>query len=106
MQELYQAYMSTPLKSEIKKVLKKNYKWKAFVRGGKIYLKDAVLVSLNITTMEQIEIGVFFDVSIVYRLTDGKQKQSYESGLAKVNKDRRVKKVDPEYMQQRQLRLL
>ena len=100
------AFMDTLLKNEIKRFLKKNHRWKAFVKGNKIHLKAASLVNLNITTMEQEDVGVFFDVSIVYRLADGKQKQSYESGLAKVNKDKKVKKVDSEYRQQRQLWLL
>jgi hypothetical protein len=98
--------MSTLLKNEVKRSLKKNNRWKAFIKGNKIHLKDATLVNLNITTMEQEDVGVFFDVSIVYRLVDGKQKQSYESGLAKVSKDKKVKKLQPEYMQQRQLWLL
>lgn len=83
------------VKGGIKKNLIDTKIWKQFICEEKKDLKDMLLISIDITTIQQEGKKIYFDVSIIYSLVNGTQKQGYESGLVILDKNNNIKVITP-----------
>jgi hypothetical protein len=77
------------MKEKLEAFLRMNGNWKRFINEEPNELKQLTVLGVNVTTFLQEGKHVYFDVSIIYAHPSG-QKQSYESGVAALDKNGNV----------------
>ena len=73
------------MKEGIEQWLRKDGYWKGFIGKDVESRKDALLIDLDVITLEQENEKIHFNVSIIYTCIGGRQKQIIESGIATIS---------------------
>jgi hypothetical protein len=81
------------MKEKIQAFLCKNDNWKKFIDAKPSELKEAKILSVNVTTFLHEGEKVSFDVSLVHTIKGNGQKQSYKSGVGSLYKNGNIKEI-------------
>ena len=81
------------MEDKIEDFLSTTGSWKIFIEEYPDKAEHAILLSINVVTVQPEEREVYFDLSMIYTLKSNGQKQVYKSGLALLNEKGEIKKV-------------